>query len=170
VYHLDDIDPIARAAEKNSIETSFLLSELLRQRIVVSPRLRNDWPDMLARDLASDSVVRIGEWARSHQLAPETVSRGFTLAYGVSAEVFKAESRARGAWLRITDGNDDLASIAAETGFADQAHMTRWIQRITGAPPQAWRRSGWRVSMQNGRSRVSTHKSTQGERILASQA
>jgi len=144
VYHLDEVDPIARAAERDSIEASLLISELLRQRIVVSPRLRNDWPDMLARDLVSDSSMRIGEWARSHQLAPETVSRGFTLAYGVSAEVFKAESRARGAWLRITNGNDDLASIAAETGFADQPHMTRWIQRITGAPPQAWRRGDLR--------------------------
>jgi AraC family transcriptional regulator len=49
--------------------------------------------------------------------------------------------RARTAWFRITAGRDRLCSIAAETGFADQAHMTRWVQRITGAPPAVWRRN-----------------------------
>lgn len=140
IFHLDDVGEIVRVAEKDSTQASLLLSELLRLRIAASPRLRNDWPDMLASDLTSTAPMPIGAWARSHQLAPETVSRGFTLAYGVSAEVFKAESRARRAWLRITNGRDELATIAAETGFADQAHMTRWIQRISGAPPQTWRR------------------------------
>jgi AraC-like DNA-binding protein len=139
IYHIDDVAGVVRVAEKDSTEASLLLCELLRQRIDASPRMRNDWPDMLASDLTSGVPMRIGEWASSHQLAPETVSRGFSLAYGVSAEVFKAESRARRAWLRITSGSDKLAAIAADTGFADQAHMTRWIQRITGAPPQAWR-------------------------------
>lgn len=140
IYHIDDVAGVVRAAEKDSTQASLLLSELLQQRIDASPRICNDWPDMLASDLTSGVPIRIGEWAGSHQLAPETVSRGFSLAYGVSAEVFKAESRARRAWLRITNGGDKLATIAADTGFADQAHMTRWIQRITGAPPQAWRR------------------------------
>lgn len=146
IYHVDGVENIARTAEKDSMHTSLLLSELLRQRMVASPRLRNDWPDLLASDLNAGARMPIGEWARSHQLAPETVSRGFTLAYGVSAEVFKAESRARRAWLRVTDGAGELATIAAETGFADQAHMTRWIQRISGAPPQTWRRFRLRKS------------------------
>lgn len=141
IYRIDDVGEIVRVAEADPMQASLLLSELLRQHIAASPRQRNDWPDMLAGDLTSEVPMRIGEWARLHQLAPETVSRGFTLAYGVSAEVFKAESRARRAWLRITDGSGELASIAAETGFADQAHMTRWVQRISGAPPRTWRRN-----------------------------
>lgn len=143
LYRVNEVAEIARAAEKDSMQASLLLEELLRQQIAASPRQCNDWPDILANDLTSELPMRIGEWARAHQLAPETVSRGFTLAYGVSAEVFKAEVRARQAWLRITSGTDELAAIAAETGFADQAHMTRWIQRITGAPPQTWRRRRW---------------------------
>lgn len=148
IYHVDDVGAIARTAEKDSVQASLLLSELLRRRRVASPRVRNDWPDLLASDLNTGARMRIGEWARSHRLAPETVSRGFTLAYGVSAEVFKAEARARRAWLRITNGVDELAMIAADVGFADQAHMTRWIQRISGASPQIWRRYGG-----NGRER-----------------
>ena len=74
-------------------------------------------------------------------LARETVSRGFAAAYGATPSVLRAELRARFAWLRITRGSDGLCNIAADTGFADQAHMTRWIHRITGAPPAAWRRT-----------------------------
>ncbi|HEX4020625.1 MAG TPA: AraC family transcriptional regulator [Acidobacteriaceae bacterium] len=158
IYHVDDVGEIVRAAEKDSTQAASLLSELLRQRIAASPHLRNDWPDLLAKDLHSGARMRIGEWARSHRLAPETVSRGFALAYGVSAEVFKAESRARRAWLRITTCGDELAMIAAETGFADQAHMTRWIQRITGESPQRWRHHRWKISKIHAPSRISTRE------------
>ncbi|MGH9823856.1 MAG: helix-turn-helix domain-containing protein, partial [Blastocatellia bacterium] len=43
--------------------------------------------------------------------------------------------------LRLIRKSDSLSTVAAETGFADQAHMCRWIRRITGATPGAWRRS-----------------------------
>jgi AraC-like DNA-binding protein len=140
LYHIDDLDYLAVTAEKSSPDATLLLSELLQKCAVKSPRVRNDWPDLLAMDLFTDVGVRLGEWARDHQLAPETVSRGFSMAYGVSPELFKAESRARKAWIRITDESHELSAIAADTGFADQAHMTRWIRRTTGASPGTWRR------------------------------
>jgi AraC-like DNA-binding protein len=140
LYHIDDLDYLAVTAEKSPADAALLLSELLQECAAKSPRIRNDWPDRLAAELVTDAAVRLGDWARDHQLAPETVSRGFSLAYGVSPEVFKAESRARTAWIRIADGKDELSAIAADTGFADQAHMTRWIRRTTGASPGTWRR------------------------------
>jgi len=140
LYQVDDLDRLAVTAEKCPLDASLLLSELLRKHATKSPRTRDDWPDLLAADLITDISARIGVWARTHRMAPETVSRGFSMAYGVTPEVFKAETRARKAWLRITQGQDDLAGIAADTGFSDQAHMTRWICRTTGAPPGAWRR------------------------------
>lgn len=140
LYQVDDLDRLAIVAEKCPADASLLLSEVLRECPAKSPRTRNDWPDLLATHLMTDISLKLGDWARNHQLAAETVSRGFSMAYGVTPEVFKAETRARRAWLRITEGNDDLAEIAVETGFADQAHMTRWVHRTTGAPPGAWRR------------------------------
>ena len=140
LYQVDDLDQLAIVAEKSPADAALLLSELLRRKATKSPRIRNDWPDMLATDLATNVSTRIGDWAHTHQLAPETVSRSFSKAYGISPEVFKAECRARQAWLRITRGTDDLSTVAAETGFADQAHMTHWIRRTTGASPGAWRR------------------------------
>src|SRR5260370_37588136 len=140
LYHLDDVDKIARAAEKDLIEATHLLEQALRKKGAPSPGRRNDWPDLLLQDLAQKAATEIGEWAEMNGLARETVSRGFTAAYGIGPSVLRAELRARSAWLRITRGSEGLCRIAAETGFADQAHMTRWIPRTTGSPPTVWRR------------------------------
>jgi AraC-like DNA-binding protein len=141
-YHLDDdVDELAKAAEKDVIEAAYLLKRALGAKGLPSPGQKNDWPDMLLADLASDASTAIGVWAEINGLAPETVSRGFAAAYGIAPSVLRAELRARTAWLRITRGSDGLCRIAADTGFADQAHMTRWIHRITGSPPAAWRRN-----------------------------
>jgi AraC-like DNA-binding protein len=140
LYHLDDVDELARTAEKDVIEATLLLERALRKKTLPSPGRRNDWPDLLLVNLAKNASTEIGVWAEVNGLARETVSRGFAAAYGVAPSVLRAELRARSAWLRITRGADGLCRIAADTGFADQAHMTRWIHRITGAPPAVWRR------------------------------
>jgi len=145
LYHLADVDELARIAERDIIEAANLLKYALQQRCQPSPRQRNDWPDLLLSDLAKCPSTEIGRWAEINGLARETVSRGFLAAYGIAPSVLRAELRARSAWLRITKGSDCLCKIAVETGFADQAHMTRWIHRITGAPPAAWRRNQPRI-------------------------
>ncbi len=99
-----------------------------------------DWPDLLARDIRCGRAGRLADWAARHGLAVETISRGFARLYGVAPARFRLEWKARGAWLRIVGTDDSLASIAAGTGFADQAHMTRNITALTGAPPSHWRR------------------------------
>ncbi|GAA1364056.1 hypothetical protein GCM10009612_43540 [Streptomyces beijiangensis] len=33
------------------------------------------------------------------------------------------------------------AEVAGIVGFADQAHLTRWFRRVTGATPAAYRNS-----------------------------
>jgi AraC-like DNA-binding protein len=140
LYHLRDVDELARIAEHDVIDATLLLKRVLRENGLSSPGQKNDWPDLLLADLARNASTEIGVWAEVNGLARETVSRGFTAAYGIAPSVLRAELRTRAAWLRITRGSDCLCRIAAETGFADQAHMTRWIHRVTGAPPAAWRR------------------------------
>ena len=98
-----------------------------------------DWPELLARALTCDPKISLGGWADDHALAPATVSRGFRQVYGISPNAFRMQARARLAWRRVLQGNVALASIAAETGFADQAHMTRTVQAITERTPGAWR-------------------------------
>ena len=142
LYHLDNVDELARTAEKDVFAAAHLLKRALREKCLPSPRKKNDWPDLLLADLVTSASTEIGVWAELNGLARETVSRGFAAAYGIAPSVLRAELRARSAWLRITKGSDPLCRIAVDTDFADQAHMTRWIRRITGAPPTAWRRNG----------------------------
>ncbi|HKD86339.1 MAG TPA: helix-turn-helix domain-containing protein [Terriglobales bacterium] len=135
----NELDDLAKTAEKDPRDAAQLLEDALHQNQPSPGGVKDDWPDLLAEALTQDSSLAIGEWAHSNHLAQQTVSRGFSAVYGVAPEVFRAEARARTAWLRVTHGSDCLCQIAAESGFADQAHMTRWIHRITGAPPGAWR-------------------------------
>ncbi len=142
LFHLEEVDEIARSAEKDLTEAGCLLEHALEHR-VRSPGQKNDWPDLLLNELAQNVSTEIGVWAELNGLARETVSRGFSAAYGIAPSILRAELRARSAWLRITRGPECLCRIAAETGFADQAHMTRWVHRITGAAPGVWRRNAF---------------------------
>jgi transcriptional regulator GlxA family with amidase domain len=137
---LDEVDTVARIAERDVRAAARFVENALRKKPPASPGKRNDWPDLLAQRLAQDASTRISAWAHANSLARETVSRGFAAAYGIAPTAFRAELRTREAWLRITRGSDGLCTIATETGFADQAHMTRWVHRLTGGPPAAWRR------------------------------
>jgi AraC-like DNA-binding protein len=139
LFYLDDVDELARAVEKDVREALRLLESALRKQRRHSPGQRNDWPDLLLTHISADASAQIGEWAESNGLSRETVSRGFEATYGVQLSALRAELRTRSAWLRITRGSDGLSGIAADTGFADQAHMTRWIRRVTGKSPSAWR-------------------------------
>jgi AraC family transcriptional regulator len=42
---------------------------------------------------------------------------------------------------RLIGTNNPISAIAAEAGFADQAHLTRWFRRVTGVTPAAYRRA-----------------------------
>lgn len=140
VYRLDTLDEIARAAERDPDEASAMAqASVVCQAPMVGA---DDWPDQLAHDIARGSVERLRDWACANDLEPETISRGFARAYGVGPAQFARELKVRAAWLAIARGRVPFATIAAESGFADQAHMTRSMKDITGATPRAWRRHG----------------------------
>jgi AraC-like DNA-binding protein len=144
VYRLRDLDDLVRCAERDVIDASAMAQAAVGgEQPLESPVA--DWPDMLASDIRQTLVTSLAEWARSNRMAAETVSRGFTRVYGVGPAQFRHEIRTRTAWLQIVGTHDALASIADETGFADQAHMTRSVGRLTGSTPSAWRASGSNV-------------------------
>jgi AraC-like DNA-binding protein len=137
VAHVRDVDAVIRAAERDTVEAGgLLLAEIRRQ-----PAIHYDWPDILAGDLLSDPTWRLDEWARKRALAPSSVSRGFRKVFGVTPAAFRLGARARQAFRMITESGQPFAAVAAATGFADQAHMSRAIRALTGAPPGSWRGS-----------------------------
>jgi AraC-like DNA-binding protein len=69
-----------------------------------------------------------------------TLSKQFARRYGLPPDRWLRNWRAVKAKRLIADGMP-LADVAAATGFADQAHLTRVFKRIHGAPPGALQRS-----------------------------
>ena len=134
---VDDADGIATLASHDPAAAAIQLGEQL-QRAAHPPA---DWPDMLASDLVRNPRTRLETWARAHDLATETVSRGFGKVFGMTPAAFRAQARAQAAFAQIIGGSRPLAAIAAATGFADQAHMTRATRTLTGRTPSEWRTS-----------------------------
>ena len=132
---VDDIDAVARAAERDPREAIALVAAHYRG----GAHALADWPDRLAAALADDPALALGRWAEAAGLDPASVSRGFARAYGVSPKRFRYEARARRALGAVVTSRDGFATIAAAHGFADQAHMTRALAAITGIPPGAIR-------------------------------
>lgn len=130
-----DPDSIARLAETNPHDAA---CDLLEQFEQTAPASR-DWPDLLAAELGADPGLRLDAWAATHGLAAETLSRAFGKLFDQTPAAFRAEARARRAFRAIVESDAPLIDIAAASGFADQAHMTRAVRALTGAPPRHWR-------------------------------
>lgn len=132
---VSDPDWVARVAERSrTVAVDLLLSMLARRMPKVS-----DWPDELAVKLTQCPSLMLSEWGKENGLAPWTISRGFSQVFGVTPEAFRARVRAQRALKYIRGSQMPLSIIAAELGFADQAHMTRSVKQLTGVAPQAWR-------------------------------
>jgi AraC-like DNA-binding protein len=131
-----DPDAIVRLAERSPTEAArALLSTLTFQTPATM-----DWPDALALALiANPSLYLVAQWAEDRGLKPWTLSRGFVQVFALSPSAFRARSRARLAWKTITANKEPFAKIAADLGFADQAHMTRSVRQLTGKSPRVWR-------------------------------
>jgi AraC-like DNA-binding protein len=129
---VDDADAIARLAERDLGEAA----ELLRQTFRPTAARLNDWPDLLAAALATEPNLSLADWADTVRIAPQSLSRGFRQAYGTSPKRYRLELRALRALHRLPGWQGSMASLAAETGFADQAHLTRAIVALTGQTPK----------------------------------
>lgn len=126
--------------------------EWLAEHLEPGERSRDDWPDRLAAALLGDPWLELGSWAETAGLRPESLSRGFRRAYGVTPKKFRAAVRARAAWRRLVSGSESASLIAAELGYSDQAHMSRAVSEMTGRPPGYWRRSsGFKTGSDPGR-------------------
>jgi AraC-like DNA-binding protein len=64
--------------------------------------------------------------------------RAFTQAYGLAPSDYQRQLRVQAA-RRLLGADVAPARAAAEAGFADQAHLTRWFRRYYGVTPGAYR-------------------------------
>jgi AraC-like DNA-binding protein len=64
--------------------------------------------------------------------------RAFRVRFGLPPSDYQRQLRLRAARLALA-GGAAVADAAAATGFADQAHLTRWFRRCYGITPGAYR-------------------------------
>ncbi len=78
--------------------------------------------------------------ARLLAVSPYRLSRAFTVELDVSLTRYRNRTRVARALDRLEQGAPSLADLAAELGFADQAHLTRTIRQHVGRTPVTVRR------------------------------
>ncbi|WP_416307523.1 helix-turn-helix domain-containing protein [Neptunicella sp. SCSIO 80796] len=134
-WQLADPDVLVTLAEKDPTQAR----QALLQQIQPGNLGESDPVDQLARQLKLANPPAISEWAAQNGLRRETVFRQFQSAYGINPTQYRVEARSHQAWYQIVSSALSLADIAANLGFADQAHMSRAIKRISGFSPGYWR-------------------------------
>jgi AraC-like DNA-binding protein len=73
-------------------------------------------------------------------VSPFRLSRAFSRYLGVPVTRYRNRVRVERALDRLEAGADDLAALAADLGFADQAHLCRTMRHHVGEPPSIIRR------------------------------
>lgn len=107
------------------------------------PRCPTDALVTDARDLiaaghpAAEGLVPLADLL---SVSPYHLSRAFTQHLGVSLTAYRNRVRVGRALDRLEAGEPHLATLAADLGFADQAHLTRTIRQHLGHTPTTLRR------------------------------
>lgn len=96
-----------------------------------------------ARELLHERVTApptLDELARHTGLGPHALLRAFRAETGLPPHAYLNQVRVRMA-RGLLDSGMPPAEVAAEAGFADQAHLGRHFKRVVGVPPGAYQRA-----------------------------
>jgi AraC-like DNA-binding protein len=110
-----------------------------RTALSAAERRRRALADDAREALALELSLTLPALGRRIGAAPHHLSRVFKAHTGHTITEHRRRQRARAALERLAAGDSDLARIAADVGFADQAHLTRTIRAQTGTTPSALR-------------------------------
>lgn len=85
------------------------------------------------------TTVRIADVARAAGVHPAHLAAVFRRVHRVPLGTYLRRLRVEWAAEQLLRTDAPVAEIAAEAGFADQAHLTRAFKRVTGSTPAAYR-------------------------------
>ena len=89
--------------------------------------------------LAENQDLSLLDLARKTGVSAYHLSRTFHRVAGITLSRYRIRLRVRRALERLAEGERDLARLALDLGFADQAHLTRSVREETGATPRRLR-------------------------------
>ena len=113
-------------------------------RLAAAPGRQRNSPTTVrvVRDLLTDRLAdppSLDDLALATGMSPFTLVRAFRGETGLPPHAYLNQVRVRLARKLLDDGMAP-AEVAAEVGFADQAHLTRHFKRSMGVPPGAYQR------------------------------
>jgi AraC-like DNA-binding protein len=125
----------ARIAAQGSIE-----ARLAAAQAVLARRLADAGPPDLSivaatRWLARHPAGRIEDLARLLETSPRRLHRRFLAAVGYGPKTLQRVLRLQRLLALAARSPESLAGLAAEAGYADQAHMSRDVQALAGQSP-----------------------------------
>jgi AraC-like DNA-binding protein len=103
-----------------------------RVDLAAMARVRSLLRQRFAENISADELAGVVGCSRF------TLYRGFRAAYGFAPSDYQRDLRLRRARALLAEGVAP-STAAAEAGFADQAHLTRWFTRTYGVTPAAYR-------------------------------
>ena len=125
-----------RLCEANSAEARFALLDAFFARRFADAREADRPIDHAMRRLASPAAPAVPALARELGWSPRHLSRRFRAAIGFSPDRFRRIARFERFTAALTRAPDDsLAGLAADHGYADQAHLTREVRDFAGLTP-----------------------------------
>lgn len=87
-----------------------------------------------------DGELRLSTLAEECRLSVSHFARSFRRSFGTSAHRYLILHRTEIAKTLLSETNSSLVEIAAQTGFSDQAALTRTFADVVGTTPGKWRR------------------------------
>lgn len=110
-----------------------------RDGATVRPEVAHAWY-LLERTMGR---MPVGELANRVGVSTRHLSTLFQQEVGRSPKTVSRLMRFRHASTRIAEsarkyGRGDLATVAVDTGYCDQAHLTREFSQFAGVPPRSW--------------------------------
>ena len=80
--------------------------------------------------------ISLEEMAKLAGLSQSQFARSFKISTGMPPYKWFLDARIKRAQELLLHGNESIAFIAIQTGFADQSHFTKTFRHATGATPK----------------------------------
>jgi AraC-like DNA-binding protein len=136
------------AAEEAATEALGHLLHRHSHRAAPAPRAADAAVARRVREVLADRIadpVTLADLEDAAGVGRFRLLRAFRAAYGLPPHAWQVQARLAQAHARVGAG-EAIATVAAGTGFADQAHLTRLFKRVFGYTPGVLARASSRAS------------------------